>query len=466
MHKKSFFVIILLLIALILFSYPVAAQDGSDGPVYVIQPGDTLNSIAERFGISVNDLININNLTDPNLISQGISLIIPGLQEISGELTTINFPFGESFRSLAKRYQVPEEFLNKINRITSPSEIYAGSSIIMLMSDNVLKLNSSYQVNKSTSSLEAAMYLDKNPWNLILVNNWNGSEEIIKGDYFYYSNQNNKDVFSPISPFINKVDFLPLPLRQGSTATIKIKTNEPLEITGILGTYPLHFYENSENEYSALQGMHAMSQPGLVSLRLYYKNSSGVSGSFEQSILLNSGNFGQDPPLYVLNETIDPAITKPEEDQILAIVSNNTQKQLWDGKWLPPTADYDCIKSRFGNRRSYNGSDYTYFHTGVDYGVCVTPSLAIYAPANGTVVFAGPLTVRGNMTIIDHGQGVFSAYFHQAEIKVNVGDSIVAGQEIGTIGATGRVTGPHLHWEIWVNGVQVQPLDWLENQFP
>jgi murein DD-endopeptidase MepM/ murein hydrolase activator NlpD len=76
------------------------------------------------------------------------------------------------------------------------------------------------------------------------------------------------------------------------------------------------------------------------------------------------------------------------------------------------------------------------------------------------------LTVRGNATIIDHGQGIFTGYWHQEEIDVKVGDRVEPGQLIGLIGATGRVTGPHLHWEIWVNGVQVDPIQWLENTYP
>ncbi|HZW04817.1 MAG TPA: M23 family metallopeptidase, partial [Anaerolineaceae bacterium] len=90
----------------------------------------------------------------------------------------------------------------------------------------------------------------------------------------------------------------------------------------------------------------------------------------------------------------------------------------------------------------------------------------ILAPAPGVVVFAGPQTVRGNATIIDHGWGVYSGIWHQAAINVQVGDRVETGQKIGEIGATGRVTGPHLHWEVWVGGVQVQPLDWLENEYP
>jgi len=82
------------------------------------------------------------------------------------------------------------------------------------------------------------------------------------------------------------------------------------------------------------------------------------------------------------------------------------------------------------------------------------------------VVFAGPLTVRGNATIIDHGWGVYSGYWHQKEIKVQVGDKVKAGQLIGIIGDTGRVTGPHLHFEMIVNGIQVEPVDWLNQAYP
>jgi murein DD-endopeptidase MepM/ murein hydrolase activator NlpD len=82
------------------------------------------------------------------------------------------------------------------------------------------------------------------------------------------------------------------------------------------------------------------------------------------------------------------------------------------------------------------------------------------------VVFSEKLTVRGNATIIDHGQGIYSGFWHQEESYVSVGDLVVAGQLIGKIGGTGRVTGPHLHWEIWVNGIQVDPLDWLDTLIP
>jgi len=68
--------------------------------------------------------------------------------------------------------------------------------------------------------------------------------------------------------------------------------------------------------------------------------------------------------------------------------------------------------------------------------------------------------------MIDHGWGVFTGYMHQEEILVKEGDWVEKGQVIGKVGETGRVNGPHLHFEVWVGGDQVDPLDWLERAYP
>jgi murein DD-endopeptidase MepM/ murein hydrolase activator NlpD len=128
----------------------------------------------------------------------------------------------------------------------------------------------------------------------------------------------------------------------------------------------------------------------------------------------------------------------------------------------------DQFTSRYGTRRLYHGTgtDLTIqgFHTGLDFAG--GEGLQIFAPAAGKVVFAAPLTVRGNAVIIDHGLGVYSGFWHQSELLVNVGDIVAQGQVIGLVGGTGRVTGAHLHWEVWVNGIQVNPLDWLNQVYP
>ena len=145
-------------------------------------------------------------------------------------------------------------------------------------------------------------------------------------------------------------------------------------------------------------------------------------------------------------------------------MTDASPKKYWSGVFAVPGYDPTWITSWFGNRRSYNGGPFNAYHSGVDYGGGT--GLPIKAPAPGVVVFAGPLTVRGNATIIDHGWGVYSGFWHQSEFKVKVGDLVETGQEIGSSGGTGRITGPHLHWEIWVNGVQVNPMTWLETSFP
>jgi murein DD-endopeptidase MepM/ murein hydrolase activator NlpD len=128
----------------------------------------------------------------------------------------------------------------------------------------------------------------------------------------------------------------------------------------------------------------------------------------------------------------------------------------------------DEFTSLYGRQRVYHGTGTDLviegFHTGLDFAG--GEGLQISAPAPGKVVFAAPLTVRGNATIIDHGWGVYSGFWHQSQIFVNVGDTVEQGQVIGLVGGTGRVTGAHLHWEVWVNGVQVDPLNWLDQAYP
>jgi murein DD-endopeptidase MepM/ murein hydrolase activator NlpD len=141
-------------------------------------------------------------------------------------------------------------------------------------------------------------------------------------------------------------------------------------------------------------------------------------------------------------------------------------ERLWEGPFLFPSPAhfYDCWPSTFGRRRSYNQSGYFYFHTGLD--VCGQVGTEVYSPAAGEVVFMGEMIVRGNALMINHGLGIYSGYMHLSEILVNIGDQVEPGQLIARVGDTGRVTGPHLHWEIWAGGVQVDPMDWMNQEYP
>ncbi len=130
-------IIILLLALVLLVPQPVSAQ--TTGPVYIVQPGDTLWSIAVRFNVSLDDLMNANNLTDSNLAA-GQQLIIPGLEGLTGFLNTEVVGFGDSLRGLARRNQVSVSLLQRLNHIISPSELYVGVSLIVPQQEGVSKL--------------------------------------------------------------------------------------------------------------------------------------------------------------------------------------------------------------------------------------------------------------------------------------------------------------------------------------
>jgi murein DD-endopeptidase MepM/ murein hydrolase activator NlpD len=185
-------------------------------------------------------------------------------------------------------------------------------------------------------------------------------------------------------------------------------------------------------------------------------------------VIIQSGNYPTDPLLVVDPELIDPTVTDPELAWLTKTTAPSTPTKYWQGLFQGPGVFPDCFTSRYGNRRTYQGKgtnlEITSWHTGLDF--CGGAGLQITSPADGVVIFAGPLTVRGNATIIDHGWGVYSGIWHQSEIKVQVGQTVKKGDVIGLVGGTGRVTGAHLHWEIWVNGIQVNPMEWLENIYP
>jgi len=136
---------------------------------------------------------------------------------------------------------------------------------------------------------------------------------------------------------------------------------------------------------------------------------------------------------------------------------------LWHGLFIYPAGDA-VISSEFGTRRSYNGGPATSFHEGLDFDV--DEGEPVMAAADGRVAMAEPLTVRGNAILIDHGLGVHTGYWHLSEVNVAVGQQVKAGEVIGKAGSSGLSTGPHLHWEIRIGQINVNPVQWTRQTFP
>jgi murein DD-endopeptidase MepM/ murein hydrolase activator NlpD len=149
------------------------------------------------------------------------------------------------------------------------------------------------------------------------------------------------------------------------------------------------------------------------------------------------------------------ALRKPELAQIAAARRLNTDARGWRQRFIWPAMGR--ISGLFGSQRVYQGQPGAY-HGGVDVaGATGTP---VVAPADGVVILAAakPFTLEGHLLMIDHGHGLNSAFLHLSRIDVKPGDTVTQGQRIGAIGATGRATGPHLHWGMKWNAARIDPL--------
>ena len=141
-------------------------------------------------------------------------------------------------------------------------------------------------------------------------------------------------------------------------------------------------------------------------------------------------------------------------------LSTGADAQFWNGKFIKPAEGR--LTSSFGKYREYN-TGVRRHHLGIDIANVVgTP---IYAGNSGIVTLAGRLHLFGKSVIINHGQGVSSSYNHLSKIHVAAEEQVEKGQLIGLMGATGQVTGSHLHWGMVVNGVAVDPEEWTERDF-
>ena len=446
-----------------------AQSDLPDGPLYLVQEGDSLWDIAVLFGVDIEGLENVNNITDATQLAVGTRLVIPGFDGVQGLLETQTISYGETLRSLSRRYRLPRETLARLNHLTGPNNIYPGATLVIPSQSNNVSSGMRVGLGSGQSLLELALINDSNPWAYVLANDLPGTWGALAGDVLL-SPEQDMDGPGALMEAINGVTLENLPLTQGKTIVIKVSGERGIKLSGSLDGRQINFFSLGD-EYVALLGMHAMTEPGLYPLNINGNLPprppyNGDAFTFSQSVLIRGGDYPYDPVLTVNPETIDPLVTEPEDELWEALGVAVSSEKMWDGIFQSPVADIydDCWTSLFGSRRSYNGSPYDYFHTGLD--LCGGVGTEIFAPAPGKVVFAEPLVVRGKATVIDHGWGVYTAYDHQSEIFVKAGEYVEPGQLIGLGGATGRVTGPHLHWEVWVGGIQVDPLDWLEKSFP
>jgi len=209
-----------------------------------------------------------------------------------------------------------------------------------------------------------------------------------------------------------------------------------------------------------LLGIDLEKKPGQYEWKITWPAAEDKELSCSVVVTVHAGKFPTEH-LKVENQYVQPdpeQQKRAEEDskKLRAIYDTVTPERLWDGKFQWPLKDV-TTGGNFGRRRVLNGEARSP-HAGVDFPAAAgTP---VFASQSGKVVLAEELYYSGNTVVIDHGYGIYTLYCHFSKIRVAAGDEVEAGAEIGEVGATGRVTGPHLHWGLTiqharVNGMQI-----------
>jgi murein DD-endopeptidase MepM/ murein hydrolase activator NlpD len=457
---------ILLICLISIWFLPITTFAQSSGPVYIVQPGDSLYLIAQRFGTSVDAIASANGITDPSVIAPGLELVIPGYEGVSGVLTFHELVFGETIFSMSARLGMSEDAIIILNRILHPERLYIGQAMIITASpdEGGSPAISVFLSEDGESKLAFAARNGVNPWDIDHFGDRLDRIWIIENERLILSGED--PLIHSLPAPIMSVDVEPERVVQGQTLEVTITSSGSVPVTGEIGDQQLDFNPSAENLLISLQGIDALTEPGMYDLEfnIWDDQREDRRFSFSQPIRIVDGGYYYDPVLYVPEETVDSETIQSEDALINSVVTQITDEKYWEGIFQFPSSYIDAFPSYFGSRRNYNDLGYRWYHTGLDlYGGVGSP---VFAPARGKVVYTGLLDVRGNVIYIDHGWGVFSGFLHLSAMEVSVGDWVEPGQQIGLIGATGRVTGPHLHWEIWVGGVPVDPLEWTSEEFP
>jgi len=216
--------------------------------------------------------------------------------------------------------------------------------------------------------------------------------------------------------------------------------------------------EKSPDLWRALLGVDLELKPENYPLTLTAKPESAEAIPCSATIDVKEGTFATES-LKVAPNFVEPnpeqlARAEAERQRLRAIFATITPQRLWDGSFHYPLTGV-TTGGNFGKRRILNGKAGSP-HGGVDFPAPAgTP---VYAAQRGRVVLAEPLYFSGNTVVLDHGLGLYTFYAHFESISVQPGDLVGTGALLGKVGATGRVTGPHLHWGATVNRARTNPL--------
>ncbi len=442
----------------------VAGGQQTEGPFYEVQPGDTLYSIAQQLGSTMQALQDANGIADPSMLVIGQQLLLPGYVGITGMVRTRPLLPGENLRMLPLQLGNERSTLLQLNRIVNPAALYLDQPLIHLVPEQAEAARTGQFVLATSEDtlLGLAVRCGRNPVELWMLNGRPAPGSLVVGDFIFLPSESPLEGLP--APF-EQISISPEHPGQGQPVVITVMVAAGAAVSGQFAEADLHFAELA-SEHIGLFGIDAMTAPGVYPLVLRAHTAERDSVALEMRLPVSDGGY-QLQRIHLLPEKAQLLLNEQsralEETIIERAATGYSAEKHWEGRFQSPMPS-DHITAGFGLRRSYNGGTFSTFHSGMDFGA--PDGFPIHAPAAGVVVLAEELRIRGNATLIQHGLGVYTGYWHQIGLDVSVGQRVQAGEVIGRVGESGLSTGTHLHWEVWVNGTQVDPLEWLQLEIP
>ena len=263
-------------------------------------------------------------------------------------------------------------------------------------------------------------------------------------------------VWSPVRPVQGSITLVTVRPRDGEWMT-----DGPVAVSGYLAGQPMHFDRGADGAFHSLTGI-PVNAPDSILVDLEIED--GVWTERLRSYLhVTRGRFSS------TQLSVDPRFTAPPDSALqaqLAAERDAVQEMLSRSARTPRLFDTPFVRPRstrvtaeFGERREFNGQLRSR-HLGTDLAGDV--GAPVIATNRGVVALVGDFYYAGRLVYVDHGVGLLTAYLHLSEILVVPGDTVARGQLLGRVGASGRVTGPHLHWIARSGVVMVDPLSLLE----
>lgn len=256
--------------------------------------------------------------------------------------------------------------------------------------------------------------------------------------------------------------------KQGQIVLVKVAGEDPqAEVRGTFMGRAMSFFPDPRSGqasgYVGLLGLDMQDEPGPHELAVDIKSGEQTK-HVSMNVLVVKEKFRVEH-LKLPKEKVDLdekalARWKSEQEQVKTALAEDSRFKLWQGGFLEPVGGKRT--GIFGSVRIMNGQARNP-HNGEDIGAPMGTD--VLATNDGVVRLTVDHIFSGKGVYVDHGLGFYSMYFHLSEVSVKEGDIVKAGQVVGKVGATGRATGPHLHWGVKLNGARVNPYALLELPF-